>query len=278
MKSVNKLPDDIVITVEIALAEDIGNGDLTALLLPENKIVTATVICREHAVVCGIPWFDEVYRQLNAAFQVSWYVSDGESLSPAQTICTLQGSARTILTGERTALNFLQLLSATATVTRDYIDLIKGTTAKLLDTRKTIPCLRTAQKYAVRCAGGNNHRMGLYDAILIKENHISAAGSIAAAMKKASSIHDNIEIEVENLDQLQQALACNAKKILLDNFDMRMLEQAVKLNAGVATLEASGGVNRNTIRAIAQTGVDYISVGGLTKDVRAIDYSMRISE
>jgi nicotinate-nucleotide pyrophosphorylase (carboxylating) len=277
MKSAIKLPDDIVITVEKALDEDIGNGDLTALLLPEKKIVTATVICREHAVVCGIPWFDEVYRQLDTTFQVSWNVSDGDNLSPDQTVCTLQGSARTLLTGERTALNFLQLLSATATVTRDYIDLIKGTAAQLLDTRKTIPGLRTAQKYAVRCAGGKNHRMGLYDAILIKENHISAAGSIAAALKQANSIHDNIEIEVERLDQLQQALACNAKKILLDNFDIPMLEQAVKLNAGKATLEASGGVNRDTIRAIALTGVDYISVGSLTKDVRAIDYSMRIN-
>jgi len=277
MKSAIKLPDDIVITVEKALDEDIGNGDLTALLLPEKKIVTATVICREHAVVCGIPWFDEVYRQLDTTFQVSWNVYDGDNLSPDQTVCTLQGSARTLLTGERTALNFLQLLSATATVTRDYIDLIKGTAAQLLDTRKTIPGLRTAQKYAVRCAGGKNHRMGLYDAILIKENHISAAGSIPAALKQANSIHDNIEIEVENLDQLQQALACNAKKILLDNFDIPMLEQAVKLNAGKATLEASGGVNRDTIRAIALTGVDYISVGSLTKDVRAIDYSMRIN-
>jgi len=277
MKSAIKLPDDIVITVEKALDEDIGNGDLTALLLPEKKIVTATVICREHAVVCGIPWFDEVYRQLDTTFQVSWNVSDGDNLSPDQTVCTLQGSARTLLTGERTALNFLQLLSATATVTRDYIDLIKGTAAQLLDTRKTIPGLRTAQKYAVRCAGGKNHRMGLYDAILIKENHISAAGSIPAALKQANSIHDNIEIEVERLDQLQQALACNAKKILLDNFDIPMLEQAVKLNAGKATLEASGGVNRDTIRAIALTGVDYISVGSLTKDVRAIDYSMRIN-
>lgn len=277
MKSVNKLPDDIIITIEKALAEDIGSGDLTAQLLPEKKLVKASVICRENAIVCGSPWFDEVYRQLDSSFQVNWHVADGNNLSPGQTVCSLHGLARTLLTGERTALNFLQLLSGTATVTKEFLSLVEGSKARVLDTRKTIPGLRTAQKYAVLCGGGTNHRMGLYDAILIKENHISAAGSIAAALDQARAIHHDIEIEVENLAQLEQALACGATKILLDNFKLDALKEAVKINSGRATLEASGGVNKETIRAIALTGIDYISIGALTKDVRAIDYSMRIN-
>ncbi|MEX2353717.1 MAG: carboxylating nicotinate-nucleotide diphosphorylase, partial [Gammaproteobacteria bacterium] len=266
-----RIPDDIHITVERALAEDVGSGDLTAGLLPDNQIAKATVICRETAVVCGIPWFTEVYRQLDPGFQLDWQVKDGETLQPDQTVCLLQGNVRTLLTGERTALNFLQLLSGTASLTRDYLQLIDGTNAQLLDTRKTLPGLRTAQKYAVVCGGGKNHRMGLYDAILIKENHIQAAGSIAGAMQQARSIHNNIEIEVESLAELDEALECGAEQILLDNFELADLRKAVKLNAGKASLEASGGVNRETIRKIAETGVDFISVGGLTKDVKAVD-------
>jgi nicotinate-nucleotide pyrophosphorylase (carboxylating) len=270
------LPADIAITVARALDEDIGTGDLTAGLLPAEGIARASVICREPAVVCGIPWFNQVYRQLDPSFQIKWNVNDGDHLQPNQSICTLEGNVRTMLTGERTALNFLQLLSGTATVTREYVALLQGTSALLLDTRKTIPGLRTAQKYAVVCGGGNNHRLGLYDAILIKENHISAAGSIADVLRHADSIHDNVEIEVETLEQLEQALGSGANKILLDNFDLTTLRKAVKLNAGRAKLEVSGGVTRESLRAIAATGVDYISVGALTKHVRAIDYSLRI--
>jgi len=278
MNKSTKLPDDIKITVERALAEDIGSGDLTAKLLPENTVSVATVICRENAVICGIHWFNEVYGQLDTSFQVTWHVSDGDNLSPGQSVCTLQGSTRVMLSGERTALNFLQLLSATATATRDYLSLVDGTRANLLDTRKTIPGLRTAQKYAVVCGGGKNHRMGLYDAILIKENHISAAGSIAEAFRLAQAIHHNIEIEVENLDELKQALDCGATQILLDNFDLATMKEAVKLTDGRATLEASGGITSKTIRNFAETGVDFISVGSLTKTIKAIDYSMRISD
>jgi len=277
MTSSFKLPDDIQNLVRHALSEDIGRGDLTARLLPENQSAQAVVICREQAVICGIAWFNEVYRQLDDRFDVVWTVEDGDLLTPGQTVCSLQGPVRVLLTGERTALNFLQLLSGTATLTRHYQELIKDTGARLLDTRKTIPGLRTAQKYAVLCGGGENHRMGLYDAILIKENHISAAGSITAAFEQASTIHSNIEIEVENMDELQEALDCGVGKILLDNFDLESMRKAVKINSGRATLEASGGITQETIRSIAETGVDYISVGSLTKDVRAIDYSMRVS-
>jgi len=270
------LPTDIQVTVARALDEDIGSGDLTGRLLPEVATARASVICRETAVVCGIPWFDEVYRQLDPSIQINWNVNDGERLQANQIVCTLEGKARTMLTGERTALNFLQLLSGTATATSEYAALLQGTSTLLLDTRKTIPGLRTAQKYAVACGGGNNHRMGLYDAILIKENHISAAGSIAGVLGIAGSIHANVEIEVESLKQLEEALVSGAKKVLLDNFDLASMRAAVKLNAGRAKLEVSGGVGPDNIRAIAATGVDYISVGALTKHVRAIDYSMRI--
>jgi len=270
------LPTDIKITVARALDEDIGNGDLTSRLLAVDSTASAAVVCKEQAVVCGIPWFNEIYRQLDPSFRIDWKVKDGDDLMPNQTVCTLQGSARVMLSGERTALNFLQLLSGTATITRDYVALLEGTRTKLLDTRKTIPGLRTAQKYAVVCGGGRNHRMGLYDAILIKENHISAAGSIAAALERAGAIHSNVEIEVETLEEFKDALACGAKQILLDDFDLASMKEAVRINAGRATLEISGGVTRETIQKIAATGVDFISVGALTKNVRAIDYSMRV--
>jgi nicotinate-nucleotide pyrophosphorylase (carboxylating) len=272
-----KIPADLALTVQQALEEDIGSGDLTSQLLPLDKISSAKVICRENAIMCGIPWFNEVYHQLDAGFHISWHVSDSDLLTKDTVICELNGSARTMVTGERAALNFIQLLSATATITNEYAQLIKGTNTQLLDTRKTIPGLRTAQKYAVACGGGKNHRMGLYDAILIKENHISASGSIADAYKSALQIHDNVEIEVETLDELQQALDAGAKQILLDNFDLEMMRQAVKLSAGQSKLEVSGSVTRETIKSFADTGVDYISVGALTKNVRAIDFSMRIA-
>jgi len=275
--SLVKIPADLALTVQQALKEDIGTGDLTSQLLPQDKISSAKVICRENAIMCGIPWFNEVYRQLDSGFQISWHVNDGDLLKKDTVICELNGSARTMVTGERAALNFIQLLSSTATISNEYVQLIKGTNTQLLDTRKTIPGLRTAQKYAVACGGGKNHRMGLYDAILIKENHISASGSIADAYKCALQIHDNVEIEVETLNELQQALDAGAKQILLDNFDLDMMRQAVKLNAGQSKLEVSGSVTRETIKSFADTGVDYISVGALTKNVRAIDFSMRIA-
>ncbi|MGK0298465.1 MAG: nicotinate-nucleotide pyrophosphorylase (carboxylating) [Gammaproteobacteria bacterium] len=270
------IPPDIKGCVERALEEDIGTGDLTAMLIPENKIATAEVVCRENAVICGIPWFEEVYRQLDPSIKIIWKVADGDLLQTNTSICTLQGSARVILTGERTALNFIQMLSATSTETYQYVQLIKDSNTTLLDTRKTIPGLRTAQKYAVVCGGGKNHRIGLYDAILIKENHIHSAGNIATAHNNARKIHRNIEIEVETLDELQQALDAGATQILLDNFTLEMMNEAVMLNAGRATLEVSGGVNKDSVQSIAATGVDYVSVGALTKNLRAIDFSMRV--
>jgi nicotinate-nucleotide pyrophosphorylase (carboxylating) len=270
------IPDDITECVKRALEEDIGAGDLTARLIPEDKIATAEVVCRENAVICGIPWFEEVYRQLDSSIEITWQVADGDHLQSNKTVCTLQGSARVILTGERTALNFIQMLSATSTETYQYVQLIKDSNTTLLDTRKTIPGLRTAQKYAVVCGGGKNHRIGLYDAILIKENHIRSAGSIATAHNNAKKIHSVIEIEVETLNELQQALEAEATQILLDNFTLEMMKEAVILNAGRATLEVSGGVNEDTVQSIAATGVDYVSVGALTKNLRAIDFSMRV--
>jgi nicotinate-nucleotide pyrophosphorylase (carboxylating) len=272
------LPEDISITVRRALEEDVGNGDLTAVLVPPERLATARVICREQAVLCGTAWFNEVFRQLDPATGISWQAADGEALQPEQTVCILSGPARTLLTGERTALNFLQLLSGTATTTRDYVKLLAGTKTRLLDTRKTLPGLRTAQKYAVACGGGCNHRMGLYDAILIKENHITAAGSITAAVRQAQTQHGEVEVEVENLDELQLALNAGANRIMLDNFSTAQIETAVRLNANRARLEVSGGVEVEAIKALASTGVDYISVGALTKHVRAIDFSMRVIE
>lgn len=262
-----------------ALAEDVGSGDLTADLLPADRIGQAKVIVREQAVVCGQAWFDEVFRQVDPRVTVEWLVKDGDSVEADQQLCRLEGPVRALFTGERSALNFLQLLSGTATVARRYADAVAGTKTRILDTRKTVPGLRLAQKYAVRCGGASNHRIGLYDAILIKENHIYAAGSIAKALEEARRLHPNVptEIEVETLEQLEEALQAGAKQILLDNFSLDDLRQAVALTAGRATLEASGNMELDRLRAVAETGVDFISVGALTKHVRAIDLSMRFA-
>ena len=262
-------------TVRTALREDLGNGDRTAMLVPATAMAAATVITRESAVLCGTAWFDEVYRQLDPAIIVTWLDLDGIQIIPGMAVCRLQGRARVLLSGERTALNFLQTLSGTATVTREYVDLLSGYSTRLLDTRKTIPGLRSAQKYAVLCGGGHNHRMGLFDAFLIKENHILAAGSIGAAVVQAKTQGVPVEVEVENLTQLEEALTAGADSLLLDNFELDILRQAVALNAGRARLEASGNVNKGNLRDIAATGVDFISSGALTKHVRAIDFSMR---
>ena len=271
-------PEDIAATVARALAEDIGSGDVTAALIPEQSTARATVISRETAVLSGRPWFDAVFQQLDKRVRIAWQADDGDTLQPQQTLCELNGPARALLSGERTALNFLQTLSGTATQTRAYVDAVHGTRATILDTRKTLPGLRAAQKYAVTCGGGGNHRLGLYDAVLIKENHIAAAGSVTAALVQARTAVATglpVEIEVENLDQLREALAAGASRILLDNFDLTGLRAAVIETADRAQLEASGNVTLETVRAIAQTGVDFISIGGLTKHVRAIDLSMR---
>jgi nicotinate-nucleotide pyrophosphorylase (carboxylating) len=263
--------------VSRALAEDLGSGDLTATLVPAAATVRARVLVREDAVLCGRSWFDEVFRQLDPAIDVAWAAGDGDRLTPGQVVCELDGRARPLLSGERTALNFLQTLSGTASAAARYVQAAAGTGAVILDTRKTLPGLRLAQKYAVRCGGASNHRMGLYDAILIKENHIRAAGSIAAALQAARASSGSgvmIEVEVEDLDELNQALDSGAGRVLLDNFDQAMLLDAVRRAAGRARLEASGGVSLETVAAIAGTGVDFVSVGELTKDVRATDYSM----
>ncbi len=273
------LKADIAAAVRRALAEDLGTGDVTAALLPADGSSAATVITREDAVLCGTDWFDAVFAQLDTTLRVSWLVQDGDAIRANQELCRLHGPTRALLSGERCALNFLQTLSATATATRRYVAAIAGTGAQILDTRKTVPSLRAAQKYAVRCGGGRNHRMGLYDAILIKENHIAAAGSIERAVSMARALYPDlsIEVEVENLDEQQQALAAHADIILLDNFSIAELSEAVALNAGRAKLEASGGITLDNVRAIASTGVDFISVGALTKHVHAVDLSLRIS-
>lgn len=268
---------EIEAQVAAALAEDLGSGDPTAALVPAQRRASGRVLARGDAVLCGRDWFDAVFRQVNAEVEVRWQAGDGDRVTAGQLLCALQGPARALLTGERTALNFLQLLSGTATRTRIYVDAVAGTAAHILDTRKTLPGLRLAQKYAVRCGGGHNHRIGLYDGILIKENHIRAAGSIGAAVAQAQAAPGSarfIEVEVENLDELAQALDAGAQRVLLDNFSLDALRQAVMLNAGRARLEASGGVNLDTVRAIAETGVDDISVGALTKDVQATDLSL----
>ena len=263
--------------VERALAEDVGSGDLTARLVPDVA-AQAELRTREDGVLCGRTWFDEVFRQVDPRVQVAWNVPDGARIVAGSVLCRLRGPARALLTGERTALNFLQTLSGTATRTAHYVDAVRGTRAKVLDTRKTLPGLRRAQKYAVACGGGQNHRMGLFDAVLIKENHVTAAGSVAAALAQARALvapDTMVEIEVENLDQLRAALAAGATRILLDNFDLPGLVAAVRATAGRAALEASGGVTLDNIAAIAATGVDFISVGSLTKHVQATDLSLR---
>ena len=265
-----------------ALAEDLGpNGsDPSAALIPENKILQAEVLCRETAVVCGRPWFDEVMHQLDEHIHIDWQINEGQHVDADTVLCCLQGSARHLLSGERTALNFLQTLSATASQTRHYVQAIADSHAQLLDTRKTVPGLRLAQKYAVRCGGGSNHRIGLFDMIMLKENHIIASGSISQAVKQAKQQSPGmaIEVEVETLAQLQEALDADINRILLDNMDLERLRKAVKLTAGRTPLEASGGVELETIRQIALTGVDYISTGAITKHVQAIDLSMRFRQ
>ncbi|MCU7881030.1 MAG: carboxylating nicotinate-nucleotide diphosphorylase [Candidatus Thiodiazotropha sp. (ex Lucinoma aequizonata)] len=275
----NVLPEKMLISEQVtqALTEDLGRDDLTAGLLDEHAIAQAKIICREEAVLCGVAWANEVFHQLDQTVDIDWHAEDGDSISPGEILCLLGGNNRSLLSGERTALNYLQTLSATATVAHQYTEAVSGTGVKILDTRKTIPGLRLQQKYAVTCGGGHNHRVGLYDAILIKENHVRIAGSIAAALQKTKRTAPtgvSIEIEVESLHELQEALKANAERILLDNFDLKMLIEAVKLNAGQARLEASGGVNLGSVRAIAETGVDDISVGALTKDIQAVDLSM----
>jgi nicotinate-nucleotide pyrophosphorylase (carboxylating) len=264
--------------VSAALAEDVGSGDLTAGLIAPEAVTRALVISREEAVICGRPWFDAVFRRLDAACELTWLVAEGELVEPGRSLCEINGKARALLTGERTALNFLQLLSATATATHRHVEAVRGTNAQIVDTRKTIPGLRLAQKYAVRTGGGANHRVGLHDGILIKENHIAAAGGVSRALQRAIATAPAgvfVQVEVETLAQMEQALAAGASMILLDNFDLKGLRGAVAVNAGRASLEASGGVDLKSVRAIAETGVDRISIGGLTKNIAAIDLSMR---
>jgi nicotinate-nucleotide pyrophosphorylase (carboxylating) len=264
--------------VEAALAEDIGIGDLTAQLIPAAQAARATIISREAAVLCGTAWFEACFRKLDAGVEFKWFARDGETVAAGQTLVEIGGNARALLSAERPALNFLQTLSATATATRRYVEAVRGTRAMIMDTRKTLPGLRIAQKYAVKCGGGENQRVGLYDGILIKENHIMAAGGIREALTQAANIATagiSIQIEVENPDELEQALAAGAKLILLDNFNLETLCAAVKLAGTRAELEASGGITLETVRAIAETGVHRISIGSLTKDIKAVDLSMR---
>lgn len=268
--------NEIIANVNAALTEDIGSGDITADLIPSDAITTATLITREHATLAGCAWFNEVFNQLDTKTTIEWHAKDGETISPNQKLCQLKGTAHSLLTGERAAINFLQTLSGTATTVASFVSLIDDTHTKILDTRKTIPGLRLAQKYAVTCGGGVNHRIGLYDAILIKENHIVAAGSIAEAISKAKEKNVPVEVEVETLEELKQALVAKPDQILLDNFNIAELNKAVSITAGRAKLEASGNIDKQGIRAIAETGVDYISIGALTKHLCAIDFSMRI--
>jgi len=263
--------------VRRALEEDVGKGDITAQLVPASGIWKASVYSREHAVLCGRNWFDAVFRHLDETVDIRWYTADGENVAPHQVVCTLKGPARSLLTGERAALNFLQTLSGTATLAHRYARVVEDLDTRILDTRKTIPGLRRAQKYAVRAGGCHNHRMGLYDAFLIKENHIMAAGSIADAVSNARALDPElpIEVEVENINELKQALRAGADRIMLDNFAIETLHEAVALSAGQAELEASGGITLDNLREYAETGVDYISIGALTKDVKAVDLSMR---
>jgi nicotinate-nucleotide pyrophosphorylase (carboxylating) len=278
--STPKLPNDVTETVRRALVEDVGSGDLTAALIPADARAEAQVVTREDAVLCGTAWFDEVFRQVDDRIRVVWLINDGDAIRAGQILCNASGPARGLLTGERTALNFLQLLSGTATRTRQYVDAVRGTKTIVLDTRKTVPGLRRAQKYAVACGGAQNHRMGLHDAILIKENHVAVAGSVTAALeavRNSAPRNVSIEIEVENIGQLREALAANANRLLLDNFSVEELKVAVAETRGQAKLEASGGIDLSNIRAFAETGVDYISIGDMTKTVKAVDLSMRFA-
>ena len=267
--------------VRRALQEDVGAGDLTAALVPAQRRARARILAREEAVICGAPWAEAALRALDPGVQLAWQVAEGQRCAPGQVVLEIEGSARALLSAERTALNFLQLLSAVATKTRTYVDVVTGTRARIVDTRKTLPGLRLAQKYAVRVGGGTNHRIGLHDAVLIKENHIAAAGGVTAVLKAAQAVAAQasfIEIEVETLEQLTEALDAGAKMVLLDNMPLPMLREAVRINAGRAILEISGGVTLEGLRELAETGVDRISIGTLTKDVKATDFSMRLQE
>jgi nicotinate-nucleotide pyrophosphorylase (carboxylating) len=275
------LPSDLAQQVATALAEDIGSGDVTAQLVPPTQHVTGKVITREHAVLCGRPWVTETFLQLDPTVRLTWHASDGERITPNQTLFEVSGLARPVLTGERPALNFLQLLSATATAARRYVDAIAGTDCAIIDTRKTLPGLRTAQKYAVRQGGAQNHRMGLFDQVLIKENHIAAAGSLGAAIAAARRAAGTrkVEVEVETLAEFEEALRAAPDIIMLDEFTLADMRTAVQLNRSKGRpvkLEASGSVTLETVRSVAETGVDYISIGGITKHVRAVDLSMRL--
>ncbi len=276
MNDIPPLPADLSVTVTNALREDVGSGDITAQLITETAMATAQILSRERAVLCGTPWVNEVLRQVDPTLQITWHARDGDTVEPNQRLATLRGSARHLLTAERCALNFLQTLSGTATSSRHYASLVAHTQVRLLDTRKTLPGLRTAQKYAVVIGGCHNHRMGLYDAFLIKENHIHACGSITAAVGRARALHPDkpVEVEVETLAQLREALTTDAQTIMLDNFELNAMREAVMITGGRARLEASGGINLTTLAAIAETGVDYISIGALTKDCKAVDLSM----
>ncbi|MGB5834012.1 MAG: carboxylating nicotinate-nucleotide diphosphorylase [Thiohalocapsa sp.] len=274
------LPDRGLIEAHVrtALIEDVGSGDITASLLPEQQHARAEVITRESAVLSGRAWFDAVFRLLDDELSIDWFAADGERIEQGQVLCRLSGRLRTLLTGERTALNYLQTLSGTATRASHYAEAVSGLPVRILDTRKTLPGLRREQKYAVACGGCHNHRIGLFDAILIKENHILAVGSIAAAVTAARCLNARVpvEVEVESLDELEQALAAGTERVLLDNFELDMLRRAVRLTAGRARLEASGGITLDRLRPIAETGVDDISVGDLTKGVEVVDLSMRL--
>jgi nicotinate-nucleotide pyrophosphorylase (carboxylating) len=270
---------DLAQQVRIALHEDIGDGDITAALIPAQNTASATVISRETATICGQDWFNAAFLQLDPATRIEWKLKDGAAVKPGQILCTLDGNARVLLTAERTALNFLQTLSATATQASKYAKSVEDLNTQVLDTRKTLPGLRMAQKYAVHCGGCSNHRIGLYDAVLIKENHITVAGSISRAVQTArqTSADKMLEVEVEDLQQLREALAAGVDRVLLDNMDTTQLREAVSITAGRAELEASGGITLKNIRNVAKTGVDFISIGALTKDIQAIDLSMRIT-
>ena len=272
----SSLPTDLALIVNLALQEDIGDGDITSLLIADNLQAKAHILCREEAILCGIAWVEETYRNIDSRIQIQWNFKDGDSLKKDEQVAEIVGNARAILTGERTALNFLQTLSGTATITKQYTERLKGTSVILLDTRKTLPGMRNAQKYAVRVAGGSNHRKGLYDAYLVKENHIQSCGNISNAIATARKINPNkvLEVEVQNLEQLSEAISAKPDIIMLDNFKLQDIRKAVTINPGNAKLEVSGNINQESLVNVAKTGVDYISVGALTKHCRAIDFSL----
>lgn len=272
----NSLPTDLALIVNLALQEDVGDGDITSLLIADNLQAKAHILCREEAILCGIAWVEETYRNIDSRLQIQWNFKDGDSLKKDAQVAEIIGNARAILTGERTALNFLQTLSGTATITKQYTERLKGTSVILLDTRKTLPGMRNAQKYAVRVAGGSNHRKGLYDAYLVKENHIQSCGNISNAIATARKINPNkvLEVEVQNLEQLSEAISAKPDIIMLDNFKLQDIRKAVTINPGNAKLEVSGNINQESLVNVAKTGVDYISVGALTKHCRAIDFSL----